>query len=67
LIVEQLRHYRDSGLGDAPVRTTVDDPAAITGARASSWRQALFGDFWLRIRLQNGRDSRSTRLHGPVY
>jgi membrane protein YdbS with pleckstrin-like domain len=34
LIVERLRQYRDSGLGDAPVRATVDDPAAIAAARA---------------------------------
>ena len=34
LIVERLRHYRDSGLGDAPVRSAVDDPAAAAAARA---------------------------------
>lgn len=35
LIVERLRHYRDSGLGDAPVRLpSADDPSAVAAARA---------------------------------
>jgi uncharacterized membrane protein YdbT with pleckstrin-like domain len=49
LIVERLRHYRDSGLGDAPVRAAVDDPSAIAAARAlldeaSALRRLLVAD-----------------------
>ena len=73
LIVERLRHYRDSGLGDAPVVRPWTIPRRLPRRGRCSRRQARFGDFWLRIRQEpdlqskNGRGSCLRRLHGPVY